>query len=116
MPTALRAVGLKDVDFLQKNGLVTKGTPDKDWLPRVGSQGYLVFSCNTGMLNAEEERNLLVQHKVGIVFLTTGQATGFQMLKLVLHHWGWLETVDAQPRPFVYKLSLRGRKARVPLD
>jgi hypothetical protein len=83
----------------------------------VGRQGHLVFSFNTGILYAEAQRRLLIDERVGVVFLTTGRARAVDVLRLILNEWGWHETIDVStPRPFAYLLTLTGRKTLVDLD
>lgn len=117
IPQALRAVGVRDVEYIGRDARLPKGTLDESWLPFVGRQGYLVFSFNTGILYAEGQRQLLVDERVGAVFLTAGRARAVDVLRLILNEWDWLETVDVStPRPFAYLLTLTGRKTPVDLN
>ena len=117
IPGALRAVGVRDVDYIGKDRRIGKGTRDEDWIPYAGQRGALVFSFNTGILYAEAQRSLLVSERVGAVFLTTGQARSVDVLRLLLNQWAWLETIDVgTPRPFAYLLTLSGRKTPVDLN
>lgn len=117
VPEALDAVGLKTVTHLRRafrnqlrRGRFRDGVKDEDWIPFAGQGGWLVFSANTGILEADAQRSLWIEHNVGGVFLTTGQENKVEVLKLVLRRWDWLEGIDAkQPRPFAYRLSMRGR-------
>jgi hypothetical protein len=117
IPEALRAVGIRDVEYIGRDPRLGKGTPDEVWLPFAGQQGYLVFSFNTGILYAEGQRGLLIDERVGAVFLTTGRARSVDVLRLILNEWSWLETIDVStPRPFAYLLTLRGHKTLIDLD
>lgn len=117
IPEALRSVGVRDVEYIGRDLRLPKGTPDEVWLPFVGQRGWLVFSFNTGILYAEAQRQLLIEHRVGAVFLTTGRARAVDVLRLLLNEWDWLETIDIDtPRPFAYLLTLNGRKTLVDLD
>lgn len=74
----------------------------------------MAFSSNTDMLNVQEERETIIDEKVGIVFLTSGQERLADVLRLVLNKWAWLEAVDQQiQRPFVYTLTIKGHHARI---
>jgi hypothetical protein len=117
IPEALRAVGIRDVEYIGRDPRLPKGTPDESWLPFVGRQGHLVFSFNMGILYAEAQRRLLIDERVGVVFLTTGRSRAVDVFRLILNEWGWPETIDVStPRPFAYLLTLTGRKTLVNLD
>jgi hypothetical protein len=66
------------------------------------------------MANNEEERELLLRHRVGIVYLDNGNEQAFAVMKLLLNRWTWLEARIAEARPFAHLISLSGRSR--PLD
>jgi hypothetical protein len=117
IPEALRRIGIPDIAYVAPTQTIVKGTPDEIWLPWVGRTGHLVFSCNIGILLADAQRSLLIEHNVGAVFLSTGQEYTRDVLKLILNQWEWLEEVDAYwPRPFAFLFTITGRKTCVDLD
>jgi hypothetical protein len=119
VPLALKNVDVREVEYVsqKKKARIRKGTPDEDWIPWAGQNNYLVFSCNTGILEAEAQRELLIQERIGIVFLTSGQETKLQVLKLVLNKWQWLEQLwENEPRPFAFRISIRGYKKKIDLS
>lgn len=70
----------------------------------------MAFSCNTGILEAEAQRELVWSSGLGIVFLTSGREKSVEVLKLILRKWAWLETIDRhEQRPFAYLLPLSGK-------
>ena len=114
VPAALRGVGVPTVAYPgrypSRNPRIARGTADEVWIPAVGRDGYLVFSCDTGILEAEAQRTLLVRHLVGAVFLTTGQEKSFEVLRLVLRKWDWLQSIDRyEARPFAFLVTMSGR-------
>ena len=116
IPTALRSVGIPGIACVGPTEAIKPGTPDEDWLPWAGQNGYLVFSCNTGILVAEAQRNILIEERVGAVFLTTGEVRSRDVLKLILNQWEWLEWIDeTEERPFAYLITISGRKTLVDL-
>lgn len=116
IPHALWALGVYDIDYVADDRPIRKGTLDDIWIPYVGQHGYLLISCNKAILENEAERTLIIQHRVGAVFLSSGQARRFQTCRLLLQKWEWLEEIDAMvPRPFAFLLPLRGRPQRRPL-
>jgi hypothetical protein len=74
---ALRFVG-KDTTYKPR------GTPDEEWLKDVGREGWLAISSNTRILTNDNQRQILVDEKVGIVFFTSGQLPRDRMLWLLL--------------------------------
>ena len=106
VPTALRAVGYKAHSF--KN-LRWMGRPDVWWLAHAGDSGWLVLSCNKKHLKVARERRTIIDHEVGIVYLTTGNENPALVLKLLLNRWPKLELLhNITQRPFAYFLSRRG--------
>jgi len=97
--------------------VVRRGTKDPDWIPVVGERGWLVFSQNKWMVNNEEERRLLIANKVGIVYLDTGNAPAFPVMRMLLNRWDWLRGLDADhsARPFAYLISVGGKQRRLDL-
>ncbi len=112
---ALAVLDIATVEYISNRRRIKKGTRDEDWLPIVGRGGFLLLSCNIGILEAEAQRDLLIRENVGVVFLP-GQATRLQLLRLVLSKWEWLESIhENAPRPFAYKMTISGRISPVAL-
>lgn len=95
---------------------IKRGAKDREWIPMVGELGWLVFSQNKWMINNEEERQLLVANRVGIVYLDTGTEPAFPVLRMLLNRWDWLRTLDADvsARPFAHLITIGGKHR--PLD
>jgi hypothetical protein len=86
------------------------GQGDVDWLTVAGRGGLLVFSRNKRMLKVPQERATIINERVGIIFLTTGQESPARMLRLLLNKWDVLEFLDTQEqRPFARFLSPNGQ-------
>ena len=116
VPEALRGVGLKEVSYIRRlyrselQRDPQRGIKDEEWIPLAGKDGWLVFSGDKAILEAEAQRQLWIEHHVGGVFLSHNSGTAVDVLKLVLRKWDWLETIDRnQARPFAYRLNLSGR-------
>ena len=106
VPNALRAVGYT-AHSLQS--VTWGGRPDSWWLARAGDKGWLVFSCNKKQLIVPGERRVIIKHKVGIVYLTSGEESPALMLKVLLDRWDKLDFLDKTTRrPFARFLSPRG--------
>ena len=106
VPSSLRSVGLPTL-WAHKLGWL--GKTDVDFLTIVGRKGWLVLSCNKKMLMVPEERKVLIESKIGVVFMTTGWTNPPTLLRLLLTNWPKLEEIDSLPRPFARFLSPNGR-------
>lgn len=92
---------------------VKKGTPDSQWIPWAGANGWLVVSQDLRMLATPVEFELLRDHRVGIVIITSGNLPAHTVLRLLLNRWDWLNQVDSHvQRPFAFLLSPAGRVSR----
>jgi hypothetical protein len=79
-----------------------------------GRGGWLVFSINKRLLDAEAQRAMWIQENVGGVFLTSGKEKKREVMLLVLKKWDWLESIDRhQPRPFAFLIPLSGRSPKL---
>ena len=53
------------------------------------------------MLSVAHEKQAIIDHQVGIVFLTTGEENPVRQLRMLLNRWDVLELLDTTvPRPF----------------
>ena len=112
---AMSALGMAYVDYVGTGRRIKKATIDEDWIPYVGRRGFLLLSCNTGILESDAQRELLIRENVGAIFFS-GQATKIELMRLILNRWEWIRTLDeTEPRPFAYILPLRGKARRIPL-
>jgi len=94
VPDALHSVDIRVLSVLRR---YRRGnTPDTRWLRDAGQNGWLVISCNKDILNVDEERELIISERVGIVFLTSCQDKAREILKLVLAKWSWLERITGK--------------------
>ena len=110
---ALYELKIATVDWIGSGRNIPKGTPDEQWIPYVGRGQFLLLSCNTGILESETQRNLLIQEKVGAVFITSGQITRLQLMQFLMRRWDWLVALyETQPRPFAYLTPINGRPRR----
>ena len=82
---ALRAVGI-DAEYVARDRSIKPGTPDEIWIRVAGEQSRLVLSRNLGILKAEAQTQLLVQHRVAIVFLPQ-HVSAFALLELAIRTW-----------------------------
>jgi len=112
---ALHAVGIPTYYVANHKMPVRKGEPDEVWIPKAGHHGWLVVSANKAILEAEAQRRLWIENRVGGVFLTTNHMRSIDELKLLLRKLEWLQRIDAEElRPFAFTLTPRGETKRAP--
>jgi PIN like domain len=110
---ALLNHGLTDVDYVGSGREIITETPDIDWLPFAGQNSYLLLSRNKAIFRVPAERQLFISEQVGAVFLPGNQATGPELVSLVMERLSWLEHIyDTEPRPFAFILHRTGRVQR----
>ena len=98
VPTSLDAVNFEAKALVS---LGWGGKPDTWWLEQVGTKGWLVFSCNKKMLEVPSEREAIIRHKVGIIFMTNGEEYPHVMLLALLRNWDTIRLLDETTvRPF----------------
>ena len=106
IPKALWLVGYTTHNLFE---LGWSGKKDIEWLPWVGQNGWLLFSYNRKQLEVPTERNAIIDNRVGVVYLTTGEESAPRVLLLLLKKWGALELLDdGIERPFVRFLHPNG--------
>ena len=107
IPLALALVGYDTRYF---KGLGWSGKKDIEWLPWVGKDEWLLLSCNKKQLIVASERNAILENKVGVVYLTTGEEHPDKVLALLLRRWESLENLwILAERPFARFLHPNGR-------
>ncbi len=87
------------------------GKSDVDWLPEAGRiANSLVVSCDRTMIRKRDERQAIVDNNIGIVFLTSGEETVDNVVKLLSSNWSLLEHIHLNaPRPFARFLTPDGQ-------
>jgi hypothetical protein len=107
VPRALALVGYDTQYFVN---LSWAGKKDEEWLPLIGQNQWLLFSCNKKMLLVPSERECIIKNKVGVVFLTNGEEYPAKVLRLLLSKWHILELLwDTTEKPFARFLSPNGK-------
>jgi hypothetical protein len=110
----IRAPGVDGIARPKRGGDIQQGAADPDWLQWVGQHGYLGLSEDTAILQSAALVDLIRLSKCGLVLLKTGQAPRWEVLRLLLIRWEWLQAVDRDvPRPFAFVLGRNGRARRM---
>ncbi len=106
VPEALRMVGFRDINYA--TNMFSVGIPDEEWIPRIGND-WLVISKDQNLLRRPGQRELLGEHRVGLVCITSAGARSRDLLEFMLRRMARLEEIDgSHPRPFAFRVSLRG--------
>ena len=61
------------------------------------------------MLRAPDERRVIIDEKVGIIFFTQDMQELPKLLRLLLAKWDWIVRQNARSRPFALFLAPNGR-------
>ena len=106
IPQALALVGY-DTRYFKALGW--SGKKDIEWLPWVGQNEWLLFSCNKKQLTVPSERKAIIENKVGVVYLTNGVEHPAKVLALLLKKWDTLENLWVlSEKPFARFLHPNG--------
>jgi hypothetical protein len=113
VPEALIKVQVPDYKGIEyprpsANSLIALGTKDPEWLPKIGDAGYMVISKNFHMLGNPAEFDLIVKHKVRVVYLVAGQELPWVQLRMVIQNWEWIRQQDAATGPQAWLLYPTG--------
>jgi hypothetical protein len=115
IPDALKLLGLKAIPGVSKR--YGQGQNDINYLERAGQKGWLAISANKRMLDVTNEKETIINKKIGIVFLTDGNMKRPDLMLLLLKKWKWLEEIDSSDtRPFAYLLFPYGRVRKIFLN
>jgi hypothetical protein len=94
---------------------VKRGALDEDWLPVVGSNGWVVLMRDKRIRYRRPERERLMQHGVKAFCLTaSGNQTRWGMLQLLVRHWDRIEDTAKLPGPFIYAVNSGGVRRLAP--
>ena len=106
VPSALHMIGY---DVTSMHDLRWRARQDTDWIVDAASSGFLVVSCNKKMLLVPEERQAIIDSKLGVVYFTSGEISVPDMLLILLKNWKRLEEIDSHLKPLAYFLTPSGR-------
>lgn len=97
-------------DALSFRNLGWLGESDVVWLPKTGGiNDSIVISRDRSMLDERAELQAIIDHNVGIVFLTGGQLTIERMAQTLAENWAQLDELhNNTPRPFIRFLTSSG--------
>jgi PIN like domain len=56
-----------------------RGTPDEDWLPLVGENGWLLLTTDKRIRHRANERQAVIRHRVRMFYFSKNDISGAQM-------------------------------------
>lgn len=87
---------------------------DEDWLPVVGSEGWLVITRDKAIQRRPGEKQSVLDHNVRMVAITSDEnLTVFEQLEVVMTRWREIEVLEKRLGPFIYALTRTGPVRRV---
>lgn len=95
-----------------------ENTPDEDWLPYVGNEGYFLFTVDKRIRRRPLEKEAIKKYKVGAFFLGGKTMTRWNYIRQIVRAWHKIEdTAKTEERPFAYNINLHGTKLeKISLD
>ena len=83
---------------------------DDDWMPRVGSSGWILIGHDSHHHHEESELLAIKQHEMGCFYLWGGGALRWEKMRCFLRAYeNILEAAAKTPRPFIYRVTEKGR-------
>lgn len=97
------------IPFERHGTYFAPGTDDTVWLPKVGSEGWALFTCDQRIRYNDLERAKIIEHKVGAFILTSGNLNGAMMGAAIRQAGQKMKsTFQKQTRPFIAYISKGG--------
>ena len=88
---------------------IPRGTKDPQWLPTVGSEGWLLISRDKCLRTRPAEKMRLIDAGIRAVVLTSaGNMSRWEQLRLLVRYWDQVQGLLESPGPFIYSLTSRG--------
>lgn len=79
------------------------GTLDKDWIPEVAAQGWLIITRDSAIQGHSREIGAMFEHGARMVALASSDAKGkFDQLEVFMTNWRKIERCTMEPGPFIY--------------
>ena len=79
-----------DLEILSIKTVFGEGAKDEDWIPKVGRENGIVITQDFRIQTQKHQKQLYIDHKVGILFLKPPSNGGFaywEMVKQLVNKW-----------------------------
>ena len=108
-PAIHNALNSSSIPFERHGTHFAPGTEDSVWLPTVGKEGWVLFTCDQRIRYNDLERTKIIQHRIGAFVLTSGNLSGAMMGAAVTAAAKKMKSmVRKQKRPFIAYVSKSG--------
>ena len=84
--------------------------PDDSWMTTVGALGWTIVGHDSRHHLREAELSAVKQYKLGCFYLWGAEGLRWEKMRCFLRAYeGILEATDSTPRPFIYRVTEKGR-------
>ena len=86
--------------------ITTPDVLDTDWIPRIAAQGWLIITRDSMIIQNRSEIAAVRESKAKMVALNQRDAqTKWGQLEVFMTQWRRIETLAAEPGPFIRRVS-----------
>jgi hypothetical protein len=96
----------RPIEVLSIKDVFGEGALDEDWIPKVGSEGGVVLTYDRRIQTARHQKELYIQHGVGIIFLKAQKngMTFWNTFKHLVHWWDAIKSIIRKNKtPFAFR-------------
>jgi hypothetical protein len=105
----LSALGEAKIAYERHGSHFPSGTPDEEWLPLVGREGWLLITVDKRIRYNELERRAVIRHRVREFVFTSGNLSGAAMARLlVIAYPEIVRTCEHNSPPFIASITKSG--------
>ena len=99
-----------DVLWAGGPGAPARGTPDEEWLPLAGRDGWIVIARDRRIRYRPREKQAVIDHKVAMFALTgAGNLSKWGVLELLVRRWGQIEdAAQSTSAPYIFAVTQSG--------
>lgn len=91
-----------------------EGTKDEEWIPIAGREGAIVITQDLRINSNQQQKQLYLEHGLGIFFFKPPSKTGYlywDLVKQVINHWEEIKHLSTKTkRPFAYRCTAKKNK------
>jgi hypothetical protein len=104
------------VEVLYLSDVFGKGAKDEDWIPELGKAGDVVITHDLNIHRTRSQRELFMEHGLGVFFFSPPSKTGFgywDLVQQVVKRWDEIKKLSSSKakRPFAYRYTSKSSKA-----
>lgn len=106
----LEAPNREAFEVLSIRSVFGRGTPDEEWIPKVGQENAVVITQDINIHKNHCQRSLYRQHNVGVFFVSPPSKSGYQyweMVEQIIKRWRDIKKHCKSQRPFAFRCTSR---------